>query len=64
MRQALGERRFRERFPAPVDEAAALQALRYRTPLMARHGAVCTLHGAQDIRRCTIAYDMPCETIN
>ncbi|MBR3764542.1 MAG: hypothetical protein IKK57_08340 [Clostridia bacterium] len=47
-----------------LDVAAALQALRYRTPLMARHGAVCTLHGAQDVRRCTIAYDMPCETIN
>ena len=47
-----------------LDEASALQALRYRTPLMQRHGAVCTLHRPADVRRYTIAYDMPCEIIN
>ena len=47
-----------------LDEASALQALRYRTPLMQRHGAVCTMYRPADVRRYTIAYDMPCEIIN
>lgn len=47
-----------------LDEASALQALRYRTPLLQRHGAVCTLFGSVNVRRYTISYAMPCEIIN
>ena len=47
-----------------LDEASALQALRYRTPLLQRHGAVCTLYGSVNVRRYTISYAMPCEIIN
>ncbi len=47
-----------------ADPADALKALRYRTPMLERHGAVIAVHAEDDSRRYVISFDMPCTRID